>query len=62
VDTYVFLDPWIVRYFVADPERLEVEKLPDGTKIYIWHGSSLSLRSGEIWAGTPYQPVRGLDA
>jgi hypothetical protein len=62
VDTYVFLDPWIVKYFVADPERLQVHMLADGTKVYVWHGSLVQLRSGEIWVGTPYQPVRGLDA
>ena len=62
VDTYVFLDPWIVRYFVADPERLRIEVLPDGTKLYIWHGAPPRVRSGEIWVGPPYQATRGLDA
>jgi hypothetical protein len=62
VDTYVFLDPWIVKDFVADPERLQVRKLPDGTKVYIWHGSSPQFRSGEIWVGQPYWAERGLGA
>ena len=62
VNTYVFLDPWIVRYFVADPERLQVRVLPDGTKVYIWHGSAPQVRSGEIWLGSPYEARRGLGA
>jgi hypothetical protein len=57
--TYVFIDSQIVTRFVADPERLHVERLPDGSKIYLWTGSAPQVRSGEIWLGPRYEPVRG---
>ena len=47
---------------MADPERLRIEVLPDGTKLYIWQGAPPRVRSGEIWVGPPYQATRSLDA
>jgi hypothetical protein len=36
-----------------------VARLPDGSKIYLWTGSAPQVRSGEIWLGPRYEPVRG---
>jgi hypothetical protein len=57
--TFVFIDSQIVRQFVADPERLQMQRLPDGSKIYFWTGSPPQVRSGEIWLGPRYSPLRG---
>ena len=60
--TFVLLDRAIVEAFVADPERLQVVRLPDASRIYIWRGQAPAVHSGSIFLGPPYRELRGLDA
>ena len=59
-DTVVFVDRSVVDAYVADPERLRTVRLPDGSRIYVWHGDRPELRGGWIWLGPGYQDRRGL--
>ncbi len=61
-DTVVFMDRSVVDAYVADPERLEVVKLPAGARMYVWRGARPAFKDGWIWLGSGYHDRRGLAA